>query len=108
MLGMAQPPRPSDRSPEVRAYQHWYWTARWRRRRLDQLRAEPFCAFCLADGGVYTAATVADHVIPHRGDRQSFLNGKLQSLCKPHHDGDKQRMERAATPMRVDADGWPT
>ena len=59
------------------------------------------------DLGVYACATVADHITPHRGDAALFWRGKLQSLCKPHHDRDKQHEERMATPLAVDADGWP-
>jgi 5-methylcytosine-specific restriction endonuclease McrA len=28
---------------------------------------------------------VADHVVPHRGNRKSFEEGELQSLCARHH-----------------------
>ena len=45
--------------------------------------------------GLAVPATVADHVEPHAGDPDLFWNGKLQSLCKPHHDRDKQRAEAA-------------
>jgi hypothetical protein len=61
---------------------------------------------CL-DGGVYVAATVADHIVPHRGDADLFWNGRLQSLCKRHHDVDKKREERSMLPLGCDADGWP-
>ena len=44
--------------------------------------------------GIITAATVADHVTPHRGDYEAFWHGELQSLCKFHHDKTKQRHER--------------
>jgi hypothetical protein len=50
---------------------------------------------CLAEG-IATAATVADHVEPHRGDAHLFWNGELQSLCASHHNAAKQRAERAA------------
>jgi 5-methylcytosine-specific restriction endonuclease McrA len=104
---MGQRPRPSDRTPEVAAYQRWYWTPRWRRKSHDQLIAHPFCAYCLRDEGVFTAATISDHVIPHRGNAHLFWHGELQSLCKPHHDGDKRREEQMMQPERCDADGWP-
>lgn len=79
---------------------------RWRTRRAAQLRAEPFCAMCVRDG-VYTAATVADHVEPHRGDALKFWTGKLQSLCAYHHDSHKARIEGGARIDGADADGWP-
>lgn len=44
--------------------------------------------------GTVTPATVADHVVPHRGDQEAFWSGALQSLCAEHHDSIKQRDER--------------
>ena len=38
-------------------------------------------------------ATICDHVEPHRGDINKFWLGKLQSLCKPCHDGAKREIE---------------
>lgn len=92
----------ADRS----ASQRWYKTQRWRRKRLAHLRAEPFCVMCEAEG-VYTLATVADHVEPHRGDEHGFWNGQLQSLCKRHHDSDKHMQEIGSVKRGADADGWP-
>jgi 5-methylcytosine-specific restriction protein A len=57
-----------------------------------QLRCEPLCRMCVAEDQV-TPATVADHVIPHRGDYALFWNGELQSLCGHHHNSAKQREE---------------
>lgn len=80
---------------ESLAWRKWYGTQRWRKRRAAQLLAEPLCTMCLAEG-IATAATVADHVEPHRGDAHLFWNGELQSLCASHHNAAKQRAERAA------------
>lgn len=42
-------------------------------------------------------ATVVDHVKPHRGDLELFLDRtNLQSLCKPCHDAHKQAQEHNA------------
>jgi hypothetical protein len=50
--------------------------------RLIRLWAvEPFCRKCL-EKGVVTPATIADHIIPHRGDWNSFLLGELQSFVR--------------------------
>jgi 5-methylcytosine-specific restriction enzyme A len=84
-----------------------YRTKRWLRRRGAQLRAEPLCSFCLAAGRTM-AATVADHVIPHRGDAELFWHGKLQSLCANCHNVHKQREEARGFSDQLDADGWPT
>ena len=74
-----------------RGYNH-----KWRKARETFLRREPLCVFCKAKGLV-VAATVVDHVIPHRGDTNLFWDSSnWQSLCKPCHDKHKQRMELAA------------
>lgn len=57
---------------------------------------------------VVEVATVVDHVVPHRGDVDLFFDAtNLQSLCKPHHDRDKQLMEQGKTVIRFDENGWP-
>ena len=95
------------RSPEALVYRQWYGTMRWKRRRRGQIRAQPFCEMCL-EQGIYTAATVADHVEPHGGDPQAFWHGDLQSLCKLHHDRDKKLIEAGLALGGVDDDGWPS
>lgn len=58
----------------------------WRRLRLVHIGREPLCRMCRATGRA-TMATVVDHIIPHDGDMEKFLDPKnLQSLCKKHHD----------------------
>jgi len=85
----------------------WYGTARWKKRRKYQLATEPRCKMCL-DIGRVTAASVADHVIPHKGDEALFWNGALQSLCKPCHDSSKQSEERTGRKrVRIGVTGWP-
>ena len=62
------------------AYHGLYATSRWRAMRNAFLKANPFCVSCGA------AATVADHVIPHRGDEALFFDtGNLQALCARCH-----------------------
>ena len=78
---------------QAKPWRRWYSTKRWRGRRDEQLSDEPLCAMHLAKGEI-VAATVADHVVPHRGDEALFFDGALQSLCKPCHDSAKQREER--------------
>ena len=78
------------RHPYEDAHEHesqrLYNTRAWKRRRAAQLRKEPWCAECLR-ANVYTPATEADHVVPHRGDPVKFFTGKLQSMCKACHSG---------------------
>ncbi len=94
------------RGREADAYRAWYRTARWRKRRTAQLRENPLCAKCL-NKGIVTAATVAHHLIPHRGDAALFWNGELQSLCAPHHDSNGQSEDRRGFSKEVGVDGWP-
>jgi 5-methylcytosine-specific restriction enzyme A len=86
---------------------HLYNNRRWRRRREYQLSTEPLCRYCLEAGRV-TAATVADHIEPHRGNPVEFWTGELQSLCQPCHDSIKQREEIQGYRDTVGLDGWPT
>ena len=69
-----------------------YESVRWRRRRAHQLRTHPFCRMCLEDG-YSVAAAVVDHVEPHRGSKELFFLGEIQSLCAAHHDSHKKTME---------------
>jgi len=87
-------------------FEYLYRKNRWKRIRLAQLRKEPLCAYCLLEGRT-TAATIADHIIPHKGNEELFWKGKLQSLCIEHHNGSKQREEaRGRGPLLVGPDGY--
>jgi 5-methylcytosine-specific restriction enzyme A len=60
--------------------------ARWQRASKAFLQAGPLCLGCRAKG-VITAATVVDHMRPHRGDPSLFWNqDNWQPLCKKCHD----------------------
>nr|WP_256372325.1 HNH endonuclease signature motif containing protein [Ensifer sp. M14] len=68
---------------------------------------EPLCRFCLVVEDV-TEATVVDHMRPHKGNVELFYDpGNLQSLCKPCHDGFKQRIDRGARVAITGVDGYP-
>jgi 5-methylcytosine-specific restriction endonuclease McrA len=58
----------------------WYQLERWRKLRRAQLRREPLLALCLSRG-IVRAAEVADHVVHHVGDWNSFLTGRLHAPC---------------------------
>ncbi|OPY74936.1 MAG: HNH endonuclease [Syntrophorhabdus sp. PtaU1.Bin153] len=85
----------------------WYHTSRWRKRRARQIVEHPLCAMCEQQGRV-TAATIADHVVPHRGDAEKFWNGELQSLCATCHSARKQMQEKHGYSQGCDVDGNPT
>lgn len=65
----------------------------WQKARLEHLQAHPLCVYCEREGRV-TAASVVDHIIPHRGDMTRFWDRlNWASLCRPCHDSVKKREE---------------
>jgi 5-methylcytosine-specific restriction protein A len=98
-----QPPRlrmPVDaegHSKVLEPWRAWFSTARWKALRLFVLLRDLYTCQMPGCGRVEpdTSQLVADHVKPHRGDERLFWDPKnLQTLCKPCHDGAKQRAER--------------
>jgi hypothetical protein len=72
------------------------------------LRLQPLCEICLQADRV-TPATVADHVVPHRGNYELFRLGKLRSVCAECHDSldaNNRAPVRSRSPVR--ADGTPS
>lgn len=62
------------------------YDARWQRASKMYLREHPLCVQCQEEGRV-TAATVVDHIIPHKGNYELFWDeSNWQSSCKTHHD----------------------
>lgn len=81
--------------------------ARWRRARAAFLAEHPLCADHQARGLV-AAATVVDHIVPHRGDQALFWDrANWQPLCKGCHDSQKQSIEKGGHIRGCDADGIP-
>jgi len=60
---------------------------------------------CASEGRT-TSATIADHVIPHKGNEALFWDGKLQPLCKTHHDSTKKAQD-SGKGMGYDSEGKP-
>jgi 5-methylcytosine-specific restriction enzyme A len=79
----------------VKQSRRWYKLAVWIRKAKAQLQEHPLCERCEAEGRV-TEATVANHRTPHREDWDRFINGELESTCKPCHDSVIQSEERNA------------
>ena len=81
---------------------------RWQQARIRYLAANPLCVMCSGQGKV-VAAEVVDHIKPHKGNQALFWSaGNWQSLCKRHHDSDKQLIEAGKSPRRaIGLDGWP-
>lgn len=62
------------------------YTSEWYRYRAQYLRAHALCVSCEADGRV-VAATVVDHIRPHKGDMGLFWDSdNHQALCEPCHN----------------------
>src|SRR6516225_10296582 len=80
-----------------------YTSRRWRKRRAHQLRVQPLCEQCLANGRTVPADTV-DHIEAHGGDVNKFWLGRLRSLCRPCHE---IRHGRMRAPRTIGVDGWP-
>jgi len=97
---------PNVRSPQAIAYQRMYHTPAWRQRRARQLAREPWCAYCAREGR-QMRASVADHVLPHRGNAELFWTGRLQSLCMACHSANKQQVEKIGYSSNIGVDGWP-
>jgi len=50
------------------------------------LREHPLCVYCHREGMI-VAASVVDHIQPHRGNYDLFWDSdNWQPLCKRHHD----------------------
>lgn len=59
---------------------------KWQKARASFLNKYPLCKHCEAKG-ITEAATVVDHIIPHKGNQQLFWDiFNWQALCKRCHD----------------------
>ena len=62
------------------------YDSRWRKARLRFLKENIFCVRCKNEGKL-VRATVVDHIIPHRGNKELFWDeSNWQALCKRCHD----------------------
>jgi 5-methylcytosine-specific restriction protein A len=62
------------------------YDARWRAARKRFLLNHPICGEC-ERVGMLTAATIVDHIIPHKGDSDLFWNeSNWQALCRQCHN----------------------
>lgn len=87
MATRANRPKPRAQAERTRgsAAKRGYGHA-WRKAAKAFLERHPLCRACEQLGRT-AAATVVDHVRPHRGDRSLFWNvGNWQPLCKRCHD----------------------
>jgi 5-methylcytosine-specific restriction protein A len=87
----------------------------WQKLRAEHLAEHPHCVYCLRDLGMTGMSpadvvlacaargvaeplgNIGDHIVAHEGNEARRLDpSNIQTLCKPHHDGEKSRAERAA------------
>jgi len=87
----------------------------WQKLRAKHLAAHPHCVYCLRDLGMLGMSpadvvlacaarglaeplgSIGDHIVAHEGDARRRLDpSNVQTLCKPHHDGEKARAERGS------------
>jgi 5-methylcytosine-specific restriction protein A len=62
------------------------YTHQWKKARLVFLKQNPLCVTCMTMNRL-EPATVVDHIIPHKGDKDKFWDFyNWQALCKPCHD----------------------
>jgi 5-methylcytosine-specific restriction endonuclease McrA len=61
-----------------------YRTNRWKEISKRNLRENPLCVMCKAEGKI-VAATETDHIIPISKGGDPWAKENLQSLCKPHN-----------------------
>jgi len=81
------------------AWRAWYNTPEWRRLRIEVFVRDAYT--CQATGVLLTGkhpepnSPVADHKVPHRGDRALFFDpANVWTLSKAYHDREKQRAEQ--------------
>lgn len=78
-----------------------YYDRRWRAARKAFLAENPLCVRHKRQGRI-VGATVVDHIVPHRGDKELFWNrSNWQALCKTCHD-EKTATEDNAFTARTD------
>jgi len=100
---MPKPRKYDDRkSSSQRGYGY-----KWQKAREGYLKNHPLCVDHEARGQV-VAATVVDHIVPHRGDMTLFWDkSNWQSLCSHCHDSHKQRLEKSGIDTGCDTGGIP-
>lgn len=71
------------------------YDTRWDKARATFLKSNPTCTFQVNGETCGRAATIVDHVVPHRGDQKLFWNkGNWAALCVHCHSSRKQSVER--------------
>lgn len=62
------------------------YTSRWSQSAKGYLAKHPWCVVCQNRDGTLVPATVVDHIIPHKGNRELFWDrSNWQGLCVSCH-----------------------
>lgn len=81
-------------------YRGWYQTPEWTALSKLVRSEEPLCREC-KKANTLTPTECIDHIIPHRGDWDKFIDrDNLQSLCARCHNR-KSRQEQLAMGINV-------
>lgn len=81
---------------QTQHWRKWYASTEWRKLRMRVLVRDLFTCQMCGKLEPNTALLVGDHKEPHRGDRARFFDEQnVWAVCKPCHDGEKQKLERA-------------
>lgn len=91
-----------DKSRKWVSPYHYMYGKRWQDERQNYLWRNPLCVCCKAKGK-FVAATVVDHIVPHKGDEKLFWDrNNWQALCKPCHDHKTltEDIKRTGTPLK--------
>lgn len=98
--------RSHDEARGPQPWRLWYRSQRWREKALAQFAAHSLCSRCSTDHRP-VAASVANHVIPHKGNETLFWEGELESVCAPCHDGAIRSEEARGHRIGMTIDGRP-
>ena len=84
-----------------------YDSQKWRKARKRFLKQNPLCVYCQRSGRT-SAATIVDHIVPHKNNKKLFWNEKnWQALCKNCHDSVKAMEESRGIATGCGLDGTP-
>lgn len=79
----------------------------WRKAKKAFLVDNPLCVMC-QKAGQLIAATVVDHIKPHKGNISLFWDkSNWQPLCQTHHNSTKQAFEKSGKILGNDKHGQP-
>lgn len=83
------------------------YDSKWSKARREFLKTNPYCVKHL-ERGETVAATVVDHIKPHRRNWTLFWDrNNWQALCAAHHNSLKQREDNRGYVIGCDVAGRP-